>query len=290
MAHSTITLTSPNGIPTPIILYPSIALNELVAVLKTTFPPPHPAMLPVGVKDTARDIYYPLQILTSIPKYFEGKTYELQWSKADKELEEEQETALATRGGPRNKMLVSPNVVHRVMNLFRKVATPGPTPSVTLPQYTSIIHHMFPPTHTPNHPYITKLISLYNLYDSGRGYCTAREILILPSSPSGAPKSSSRFFFDNSLFFCAVEKSRLKTVEKSVDPLSCRYVPNQGWAQDLRFQCQHSDYPGLDIRVELNGAKFMRQLESCFPFLQSEARVAAGDSDNGEDDLQETLK
>jgi hypothetical protein len=34
---------------------------------------------------------------------------------------------------------------------------------------------------------------------------------------------------------------------------------------------------------------FMRQLESCFPFLQSdEARVAAGDSDNGEDDLQET--
>ena len=132
MSHSTITLTSPNGgQPTKIILYPSISLTELTAVLTTTFPPPHPAMSPVGVKDTNRDIHYPLQILTAIPKYFEKKTYSLQWS-TPKEAKQEagqgegwdgSHTSLAMRD---KRMLVSTNVVHRVMNLFRKVRGNAP--------------------------------------------------------------------------------------------------------------------------------------------------------------------
>jgi len=76
------------------------------------------------------------------------------------------------------------------MNLFRRVSTPGPNPVISLPQYTSIIHHMFPPTHSPNAPYIRKLTSLYNLYEGGRGYCTARELLTALTSISNVTKST----------------------------------------------------------------------------------------------------
>ena len=61
---------------------------------------------------------------------------------------------------------------------------------MTLPQYTSIIHHMFPPSHAPNQPYITKLVSLYQLYDGGRGFCTAREILTALTSISNVSKDA----------------------------------------------------------------------------------------------------
>ncbi|GMH65674.1 hypothetical protein TrRE_jg12672 [Triparma retinervis] len=78
-----------------------------------------------------------------------------------------------------------------------------------------------------------------------------------------------RFFFDHSLVFGPVEKARLKTVEKSVDPLLCRY--------------DGTPTPPKDIEVRKSGAEFMRELERCFSFLQSdEARVAAAcDSDDG---------
>ena len=76
------------------------------------------------------------------------------------------------------------------------------------------------------------------LFDS-RGLSSLTRI----ANPPPLTLPHQRFFFDNSLVFCAVEKSRLKTVEKSVDPLSCRYGACRYRIQVLRPDLTPSPSP-----------------------------------------------
>jgi len=86
MSYTTLQLRTPPSPPVPILIYPSISLPEFISIIKNSTVPPSPAHTPVGVKDTNRDIHYPLKIVTKIPKYFEGKVYDVVWSLGNGEL------------------------------------------------------------------------------------------------------------------------------------------------------------------------------------------------------------